>query len=126
MPAPICARMLLSHLRASLNRIRRFGNEQAVAVLRSMAKRQSHRIRLAGICSADSFEFHGLDEIEGLHREEPGAPGLPGVAVRMAQPFDLHHVNVLESVALINVFSMLDTISEDGGPRALLTRIFSS
>ena len=31
----------------------------------------------------------------------------------MAQPFDLHHINVLESLAPINVYAMLDTIAED-------------
>jgi GT2 family glycosyltransferase len=93
-------------------------NEQAVAVLRSMAARQGHRIRLSGVASAESFRFHGLDQIQGLHRVEPGAPGLHGVAVRMAQPFDLHHLNVLETLAPINVFAMLDTIAEDCGPLA--------
>ncbi|MBW8778111.1 MAG: glycosyltransferase [Burkholderiales bacterium] len=94
-------------------------NEQAIQVVKSMARRQSHRIRLAGVCSAESFEFHGLDKIEGLHREEPDAPGLHGVAIRMAQPFDVHHINVLEGLAPINVFSMLDCISEDCGPLAV-------
>jgi len=93
-------------------------NEQAVAVLKSMASRQGHRIRLSGMAFAESFRFHGLDQIQGLHRVEPGAPGLHGVAVRMAQPFDLHHVNVLESVAPVNLFAMLDTIAEDCGPLA--------
>jgi GT2 family glycosyltransferase len=93
-------------------------NEQAVAVLKSMAARQGHRIRLSGMASAESFRFHGLDQIQDLHRVEPGAPGLHGVAVRMAQPFDLHHVNVLESAAPVNVFAMLDTIAEDCGPLA--------
>lgn len=94
-------------------------NEQAVAVLRSMALRQQHRLRLAGVASVETFRFHGLDQIEGLQRVEPGAPGLHGVAVRLAQPFDLHHVNVLEALAPINVFEMLDTIAEDCGPLAM-------
>jgi GT2 family glycosyltransferase/glycosyltransferase involved in cell wall biosynthesis len=93
-------------------------NEQAIAVMRSLAKGQSHRIRLAGVASAESFRYHGLDKIEGLTREEPGAPGLHAIAIRMAQPFDLHHINVLESLAPINLYSMLDTISEDCGPLA--------
>jgi GT2 family glycosyltransferase len=95
-------------------------NEQAVAVLRSMAKRQGHRIRLTGIASAESFQCHGLDEVEGLQREEPEAHGLHGIAVRMSQPFDLHNINTLESLAPINLFAMLDTIAEDCGPLALI------
>jgi GT2 family glycosyltransferase len=93
-------------------------NEQTVAVLRAMAAGHSDRIRLAGVATAASFKFHGLDLIDGLHREEPDAPGLHGVAIRMAQPFDLHHINVLEALAPINVFAMLDTIAEDCGPLA--------
>ena len=94
-------------------------NEQAIKVLASLARRHGDRIRLGGVCSEESFEFHGLDKIEGLHREEPDAPGLHAVAIRMAQPYDLHHINVLENLAPINVFSMLDCISEDCGPLAV-------
>jgi GT2 family glycosyltransferase len=94
-------------------------NEQVVAVLRSMAKRHSHRIRLAGIGTAESFRCHGLDQVKDLHREEPGAPGLHGIAVRMAQPFELRHISTLESLAPLNVFAMLDTIAEDCGPLTL-------
>lgn len=94
-------------------------NEQAVAVVRSMARRQSDHLRLTAIATAESFRFHGLDRIEGLYREEPRAPGLHGIAVRLAQPFDLAHIHFLESMGPINVFAMLDTIAEDCGPLAL-------
>ena len=94
-------------------------NELAVAVVRSLANRWSDKLRVAGIGSVESFKFHGLDEVAGLHREEPGAAGLHGVALRFGQPFDMHHINVLEGLAPINVFAMLDTISEDCGPLAV-------
>jgi GT2 family glycosyltransferase len=94
-------------------------NEQAVAVLRSMASRQGHRIRLTGVASEASFRAHGLDKVEGLYRESPGALGLHAIAVRMAQPFEMDHINKPESLAPINVFAMLDTIAEDCGPLAL-------
>jgi len=94
-------------------------NEQTVAVLRSIAKRHSDRIKLSGVAPVDSFGCHGLDKIEGLHREDPGAPGLHGIAVRLAQPYALRHMNYLESLAPVNLFAMLDTISEDCGPLAL-------
>ncbi len=93
-------------------------NEHTVAVIRSLARRWSDRLRLAGVCSAESFRFHGLDRVEGLQREDPAAPGVHGVAVRIGQPFDLHHVNTLEVLAPVNIFAMLDTISEDCGPLA--------
>jgi GT2 family glycosyltransferase len=94
-------------------------NELAVSALRSMAKRQGHRIRLTGVASKESFSIHELDEIPGLHREEVGATTLHGIAIRLAQPFDLHQINTLESLAPINVFAMLDTISEDCGRLAI-------
>jgi GT2 family glycosyltransferase len=98
-------------------------NEQAAAVVRSMAKRQSGRLRLTAIATAESFRCHGLDRIDGLYREEPGAPGLHGIAVRLAQPFDLAHIDALESMGPINVFAMLDTIAEDCGPLTLNGRV---
>ncbi len=94
-------------------------NEQAVAVLTSIAARHADRIRLAGLCSAESFKFHGLDKVAGLLREEPGSAGVHGVAIRMAQPFDMHHVNTLEGLAPVNFYAMLDTIAEDCGPLAM-------
>ena len=94
-------------------------NEQAVAVLRSMASRQSHRICLTGIASEESFRFHELDKIPALRREEPTSHGIHGIAVRMAQPFNVDDIGVLESLAPLNIFAMLDTIAEDCGPLAV-------
>jgi hypothetical protein len=94
-------------------------NEQAVAVLRSIAERHSDRIRLSALGTAESFRCHGLDRIDGLSREDPAAPGLHAIAIRLAQPFELHHLSRLETSAPINVFAMLDTIAEDCGPLAV-------
>ena len=91
-------------------------NEHSVAVLRCLAARWSSKFRIAGVANQQTFRFHELDRIEGLEREDPAAPGVHGVAVRLAQPFDLHHVNVLENLAPVNVFAMLDTIAEDCSP----------
>jgi GT2 family glycosyltransferase len=93
-------------------------NEQAVAVLGAVARRSGRQLRLTGLASLESFLFHGLDRIEGLHREDPGAPGLHAIAIRLAQPFDMHDICRLEALAPINVFAMLDTIAEDCGPLA--------
>jgi GT2 family glycosyltransferase len=93
-------------------------NEHGVAVLRSLVPRWSDRLAFTGIGTEASFRFHGLDRIEGLARVEPGAAGVHGVAIRLSQPFDLHHVNVLDGLAPVNVYAMLDTIAEDCGPLA--------
>ena len=94
-------------------------NEQTVAVLQSLAKRHSDQLHLTGIASTESFRCHQLDKISGLHREDPNAPGLHGIAVRMAQPFSLDDTNNLEFLAPVNIFAMLDTIAEDCGPLAM-------
>lgn len=88
-------------------------NEHAIAVVRSLLRRWRDRFRIAAVGDAKAFAFHGLDDLEGLVRVEPGAPGVHGVAVRVAQPFDLHHVNVMEGLAPVNIYAMLDTIAED-------------
>ena len=93
-------------------------NEHGVAVLRSLVPRWSDRLAFTGIGTEASFRFHGLDRIEGLARVEPSAAGVHGVAIRLSQPFDLHHVNVLDGLAPVNVYAMLDTIAEDCGPIA--------
>jgi GT2 family glycosyltransferase len=93
-------------------------NEHTVAALKSLAPRWQDRILFSGIATERSFRFHGLDKIDGLRRVDPGAAGLHGVAIRLAQPFDLHHVNVLDSLAPVNVYAMLDSIAEDCGPLA--------
>ena len=93
-------------------------NELTLAVLRPLVERWGSRFRIAGVASKEVFRFHGLDQIATLEREDPAAPGLHAVAIRMVQPFDLHHINVLESLAPINVYAMLDTIAEDCGQLA--------
>lgn len=93
-------------------------NEHIVAALRALVPRWSDRLAITGLGTEASFRFHGLDQLEGLRREDPGSGGLHGVAVRLSQPFDLHHVNVLDQLAPVNLYAMLDTIAEDCGPLA--------
>ena len=99
-------------------------NEQIVTVLRSVAERQSHRILLTGIAKAEVFRFHGLDNLSGLRHEEPSAPTIHAIALRMTQPLDLDHISSLEVLAPINIFAMFDTIAEDCGPPGLGDRLF--
>jgi GT2 family glycosyltransferase len=93
-------------------------NEHIVAALRALVPRWSDRLAITGLGTEASFKFHGLDQLEGLRREEPGSGGVHGVAVRLSQPFDLHHLNVLDQLAPVNLYAMLDTIAEDCGPLA--------
>lgn len=93
-------------------------NEHIVAALRALTPRWSDRISFTGLGTEASFRFHGLDRLEGLRREELGSGGPYAVAVRLSQPFDLHHLNVLDQLAPVNLYAMLDTIAEDCGPLA--------
>ncbi len=93
-------------------------NEHTVAALKALVPRWRDRLAITGIGNERSFRFHGLDLIEGLTRVDPGAAGVHGVAIRLSQPFDLHHVNVLDGLAPVSVYAMLDTIAEDCGPLA--------
>ena len=94
-------------------------NEFAIAVVRRIVEHWSTQFRVCGIGTQESFKFHGLDQVAGLHRADPTAPGLHGIAIRLGQPFDLHHVNVLEGLAPVNIYAMLDTIAQDCGPLAV-------
>lgn len=93
-------------------------NEHAVGVLKALATRWEDRLSMCGIGTERSFRFHGIDQLPGFRRVDPSAPGLHGVAIRLSQPFDLHHLNSLEVTAPINIFAMLDTIAEDCAPLA--------
>jgi GT2 family glycosyltransferase len=93
-------------------------NEHTVAVLKQLVANWSEYFRIAGLASKEVFSFHGLDRLHGLERDRPEAPGLHAIAIRLAQPFDIHHINVLERLAPINLYAMLDTIAEDCGPLA--------
>ena len=93
-------------------------NEHIVAALKALVPRWQDRIAFTGVATQGSFEFHGLDRIAGLRRVDLDAAGVHGVGIRLSQPFDLHHVNVLDNLAPINIYAMLDTIAEDCGPLA--------
>jgi len=90
-------------------------SEFSVAVIQELAKVWRKDMQITAVCDKHVFEFHKLDKVEGVARA--GALESDGfaVAVRLAQPFDLHHLNVMEATAPINIYAMLDTIAEDCG-----------
>jgi GT2 family glycosyltransferase len=94
-------------------------NEFSLNVIKAFATSTARRYNLWVICTAEAFKFHKLDQIKNLRRADPENPGKFAIAVRLGQPFDMHHINVLETVAPINVFAMLDNIAEDCGSLSL-------
>jgi GT2 family glycosyltransferase/glycosyltransferase involved in cell wall biosynthesis len=90
-------------------------NELAMGVIRSLAARQGHIFEISVLCSPEAFKFHEMETFGNIIRVDGNNPGKHAIAVRLGQPFDLHHINVLENLAPINIYGMLDTIAEDCG-----------
>ena len=90
-------------------------NEFALAVIRTLYARHSSAFNITLICAADAFEFHGLHKLVGLRRENERYAGTYAIAIKLGQPFDLHQINLMEDLAPINFYAMLDTIAEDCG-----------
>jgi GT2 family glycosyltransferase len=89
--------------------------ELAVQVIRRICEGWGVHIELTLLCSEAAFEFHRLGSFGAVTRRDLSDPGLHTIALRLGQPFDMHHVNVLETIAPIVVFGMLDVIALDCG-----------
>lgn len=66
------------------------------------------------LCSKDVFEFHSLNEINNLTLVSQLTDEYT-IAINLGQPFDLNQINILEKLAPLNVYGMLDTIAYDCG-----------
>jgi GT2 family glycosyltransferase len=100
-------------------------SEQCQVTLARLCGRHAASFDVCAICSPAIFKFHGFDKIPGLRRQEtePLTSERFAIAVRIGQPFDVNAVSVLEELAPINVFGMLDTIAEDCGYLSLTHRL---
>jgi GT2 family glycosyltransferase len=87
-------------------------NEFVASVIRAIDKINSHKFNFYIACRGDSAKFHALDKLENIRLARPSRTNY-AVAFSFGQPYDLHAVNVMEELAPINVYSMLDTISLD-------------
>jgi GT2 family glycosyltransferase len=94
-------------------------NELALGILKSLGQRHSSIFELTVLCTAEAFKFHKIETFGNILRVDSGKPGKHAIAIRLGQPFDQHHINVLESLAPINIYGMLDTIAEDCGHLAI-------
>jgi GT2 family glycosyltransferase len=90
-------------------------NELAMGVIKSLVQRQGHVFEISVLCSTEAFKFHQMESFGNIIRVDGNNPGKHAIAVRLGQPFDQHHINVLENLAPINIYGMLDTIAEDCG-----------
>ena len=90
-------------------------NEFALGVVANFHRRHSDKFSVSVLCSPEAFRFHGLDKLEGIRRDNEGKVNKYAIAIKLGQPFDLHHVNLMEDLAPIGIYAMLDTIAEDCG-----------
>lgn len=90
-------------------------SEFVVNVLRRFVGVAGDRYNITLICDPLTAEFHGLDEI-GARRITPTIDQTYAIAFNFGQPYDLHTVNVMEMIAPIVLYSMLDVISLDCAP----------
>jgi GT2 family glycosyltransferase/glycosyltransferase involved in cell wall biosynthesis len=89
-------------------------SELAVAIIGTMSRIYSDKFKISLFCSKDAFEYHGFNKLDGVRRQIE-VTGDFTVAINLGQPFDLHQINVLERLAPINIYGMLDTIAHDCG-----------
>jgi GT2 family glycosyltransferase/glycosyltransferase involved in cell wall biosynthesis len=92
-------------------------NEMGMAIIDGLYERHSSMFEFNVICSLETFKFHKLDRHERLRRHdaEHRTAERFAIGIQLGQPFSVHAISVLEDLAVINIFGMLDTIGDDCG-----------
>jgi GT2 family glycosyltransferase len=92
-------------------------NEMAMAIIDGLYERHSSRFEFNVICSLESCKFHKLDRHQGIRRHDTEhlTEEKFAIGIQLGQPFNIHAISVLEDLAVVNIFGMLDTIGEDCG-----------
>ena len=92
-------------------------NEMSVAIIDKFYERHASTFEISVICPQKAFKFHKLDRHAGIRRHDIDfvEPKKFAIGVQLGQPFSVHAVSVLEELAVINVYGMLDTIADDCG-----------
>jgi GT2 family glycosyltransferase/glycosyltransferase involved in cell wall biosynthesis len=83
-------------------------------MLKTICRAGESQFRFSALCSEDAYKFHGLNKIINLHLVT-SVDGMYAIAVNLGQPFDLDQINVLEKLAPLNVYGVLDVIAHDCG-----------
>ena len=92
-------------------------NEMGMAIIDGLIRRHSSTFEFNVICSLESFKFHKLDRYQDLRRYDARLRTSEkfAIGIQLGQPFSMHAISVLEDLAVINIFGMLDTIGDDCG-----------
>ena len=96
-------------------------NEMSMAIIDAFYERHASRFELNVICSQEAFKFHQLDRHEGLRWQNKDLEITErfAIGIQLGQPFNTHAISLLEDLAVINIFGMLDTIAADCGHLAV-------
>jgi GT2 family glycosyltransferase len=96
-------------------------NEMGMAIIEGLCERHASRFEINVICTPEAFKFHKLDRHEGIrrHNVDLETPEKFAIGVQIGQPFTVHAISVLEDLAVVNIFGMLDTIANDCGHLAI-------
>ncbi|MCI4588528.1 glycosyltransferase [Sphingobium sp. BYY-5] len=89
-------------------------NEQNVNILHALDELPHGDFEIYVICDRTAAEFHGLSKLKNIKLRTEIAP-VYAISILLCQPFDLHEVNVMEHLAPINIYGMLDVIALDCG-----------
>ncbi|MCF8007934.1 MAG: glycosyltransferase [Methylovulum sp.] len=89
-------------------------NELSLNIVESLSKNYRNVFDLYVICPQEVFDFHEIKKFH-VQRADLSDSRKYAIAIMFGQPFDQHRINVLEMLAPINIFGMLDTIAEDCG-----------
>jgi GT2 family glycosyltransferase len=92
-------------------------NEMGMAMVKGLVARHASRFEVNVICSPETFKFHGLDRLDALRRHDVEFDSQEkfAIGIQIGQPFSLRSISVLDDLAVVNIFGMLDTIAEDCG-----------
>lgn len=87
-------------------------NELILNFIRWCDRQPFDDFEVYAICDKSVAEFHKLDKLRHVKLRTEIAP-VYALAIFFGQPFDLHQINVMEHLAPVNVFGMLDVIALD-------------
>lgn len=92
-------------------------NEMSAAIVSRFHERHAATFEVCVICTRKAFAFHKLNWHESIRRLDVDHASSEkfAIGVRLSQPFSAHSISVLEDLAVVNVFGMLDSIAEDCG-----------
>ena len=89
-------------------------NELIMNFIRWFDRQPQDGFELHIICKRSVAEFHGIDRLDHVRLRTDVTPGY-AVSIFFGQPFELDQISVMEHLAPVNIYGMLDVIALDCG-----------